>query len=153
MDSPTADRFLFLSRGMLALALLALGVRLARQPGSKLNMATGFALACVTMLAVSPVARGHYFHLLAPAILLVPLWLDLHGRPRAGIILAAIAPLISILHYVLLPYGGRVGLLGFGTAAWLMAAMVLIARADRAAILATGKDLEDSPEAIIGRAA
>ncbi|MFZ1933377.1 MAG: glycosyltransferase 87 family protein [Thermoguttaceae bacterium] len=130
MDSPASDCFLFLSRAMLGLALLALGVRLARQPGNKLNMATGFALACVTMLAVSPVARAHYFLLLAPAILLVPLWLDRHGRPQAGVVMAAIPPVLSVLHYVLLPYGGRVGLLGFGTTAWLMAAMVLIARTD-----------------------
>ena len=130
MDSAAADQFLFVARGLLALALLALGLRLARQPGSKLNTATGFALACVTMLAVSPVARAHYFLLLAPAILLVPLRLDRHGRPRAGVIMAAILPPLSVLHYALLPYGDRIGLLGFGTAAWLMAAMVLIARAD-----------------------
>ena len=72
----------------------------------------------------------HYFLLLAPAILLVPLWLDRHGRPQAGVVMAAIPPVLSVLHYVLLPYGGRVGLLGFGTTAWLMAAMVLIARTD-----------------------
>ncbi len=134
MDSPASDRVLFLSRAMLGLALLALGVRLARQPGNKLNVSTGFALACVTMLAVSPVARAHYFLLLAPAILFVPLWLDRRGRPRAGIVLAAILPVLSILHYALLPYAGRVGLLGFGTTAWLMAAMVLIARTDWAAV-------------------
>jgi len=136
MDSPAADRFLFVSRAMLGLALLALGVRLGREPGNKLNMATGFALACITMLAVSPVARAHYFLLLAPAILLVPLWLDRHGRLRAGIAMAAILPVLSVLHYVLLPYGGRIGLLGFGTAAWLMAAMVLIVRADWATVRA-----------------
>lgn len=136
MDSPASDLCLFFSRAVLATALLALGVRLARKPGNKLNIAMGLALSLVTMLAVSPVARAHYFLLLAPAILLVPLWLDCHGRPRAGIVMAAIPPVLSILHYVLLPYGGRVGLLGFGTAAWLMAAMVLIARADRATVLA-----------------
>jgi hypothetical protein len=154
MDSPASDRFLFLSRAMLGLALLALGVRLARQPGNKLNMATGFALSCVTMLAVSPVARAHYFLLLAPAILLVPLWLDRHGRPRVGVVLAAILPVLSILHYVLLPYGGRVGLLGFGTAAWLMAAMVLIARTDCAAVRAaksSNRGADSMP--ILGRAA
>jgi len=155
MDSPAADRFLFLSRAMLGLALLALGVRLGREPGNKLNMATGFALACVTMLAVSPVARAHYFLLLAPAILLVPLWLDRHGRPRAGVIMAAIPPVLSILHYVLLPYGGRVGLLGLGTAAWLMAAMVLIARADWAMVRAakSGSDQRADSSPILGRAA
>ncbi len=155
MDSPASDRFLFLSRAMLGLTLLALGVQLARQPGNKLNMATGFALSCVTMLAVSPVARAHYFLLLAPAILLVPLWLDRHGRPRAGIVMAAILPVLSILHYILLPYGGRVGLLGFGTTAWLMAAMVLIARTDWATVRAAkAKDARTAASAsILGRAA
>jgi hypothetical protein len=155
MDSPAADRFLFLSRAMLGLALLALGVRLGRKPGNKLNVATGYALACVTMLAVSPVARAHYFLLLAPAVLLVPLWLDRHGRPRAGIVMAAIPPVLSVLHYVLLPYGGRVGLLGFGTAAWLMAAMVLLARTDRAIVRAAkGMDVQPADsETFLGRAA
>jgi hypothetical protein len=155
MDSSVADRFLFLSRAMLGLALLALGVRLGRQPGNKLNMATGFALACVTMLAVSPVARAHYFLLLAPAVILVPLWLDRNGRPRAGVVMAAIPPVLSVLHYALLPYGGRIGLLGFGTAAWLMAAMVLIARTDRAMVRAAkGKDVRKGASApILGRAA
>jgi hypothetical protein len=155
MDSPAADRFLFLSRAMLALALLALGVRLARQPGNKLNTATGFALSFVTMLAVSPVARAHYFLLLAPAILLVPLWLDRHGRPRAGIVMAAILPVLSILHYVLLPYGGRVGLLGLGTTVWLMAAMVLIARTDWKAIRAMNLDNDNAADLApsLGRAA
>lgn len=134
MDSATADRFLFLSRAAIGLALLALGVRLSRETGSRLNMATGFALSCVTMLAVSPVARAHYFLLLAPAVLLVPLWLDRHGRRKAGIVMAAIPPALSILHYVLLSYAGRVGLLGLGVTAWLMAAMVLVARADHAMV-------------------
>jgi hypothetical protein len=155
MDSPASDRFLFISRATFALALLALGVRLARQPGNKLNMATGFALSCVTMLAVSPVARAHYFLLVSPAILLVPLWFDRHSRPRVGLILAAIPPVLSILHYVLLPYGGRVGLLGFGTAAWLMAATVLMARTDWAAVRAaklTGREAVSSAP-ILDRAA
>ena len=47
--------------------------------------------------------------------------------------MAAIPPALSVLHYVLLPYTGRVGLLGLGTAAWLMAALVLMARADQSA--------------------
>ena len=155
MDSAPADRFLLLSRTLLALAMLALGIRLGRKPGNKLNVATGFALACVTMLAVSPVARAHYFLLLAPAILFVPLWLDRHGRPRAGVVMAAILPVLSVLHYVLLPYGGRVGLLGFGTTTWLMAAMVLLARADRVmvqAAQASSSSPADS-KAILSRAA
>jgi hypothetical protein len=155
MDSSAADRFLFLSRAMLGLALLALGIRLGREPGNKLNMATGFALACVTMLAVSPVARAHYFLLLAPAVILVPLWLDRHGRSRAGVVMAAIPPVLSVLHYIVLPYGGRVGLLGFGTAAWLMAAMVLIARTDWAMVHAASRSGAENGDftPILGQAA
>ena len=127
-------------QAMLTLALLALGVRLSRGDGNRLNLAVGFALACVAMLVVSPVARGHYFLLLAPAVLLVPLWLDRCGRRRAGVVMAAIPAVLSILHYVLLPYAGRIGLLGLGTAAWLMAAMVLMARADQSARRVAGLD-------------
>ena len=64
MDAPVAQRLLLFSQAMLALALSALGVRLSRGDGSRLNLAVGFALACVAMLVVSPVARGHYFMLL-----------------------------------------------------------------------------------------
>jgi hypothetical protein len=129
MDQPGAEYALLLARAALALALLALGVRLGQGDGSRLNLATGFVLACVAMLVVSPVARGHYFMLLAPATLLVPLWLDRHDWPRAAAIMALAAPLLPLLHYALLPYAGRIGLLGLGTAAWLMAALVLVARA------------------------
>jgi len=133
MDAPAVQRLLLFCQAMLTLALLALGVRLARGDGSRLNLAVGFALACVAMLVVSPGARGHYYLLLAPAVLLVPLWLQRRGWGRAGAVMAAIPAVLSILHYVLLPYTGRVGLLGMGTAAWLMAALVLMARADQAA--------------------
>jgi len=131
MDSPAVEKVLLASQAILALALLALGVRLARGDGNRLNLAVGFALACAAMLVVSPVARGHYFLLLAPAVLLVPLWLERCGRPRAGLVLAAIPPAFSVLHYVFLPYAGRVGLLGMGTTAWLMATLVVMARTDR----------------------
>lgn len=130
MDSSAAERMLLLARAALGLTLLALCVRLARNGGSRLNLAVGFALSCVGMLAVSPIARGHYFLLLAPAVLLVPIWLECHGRPQLGTLLAAGPPVLSVLHYVLLPYAGRVGLLGLGTAAWLMATMVVMARTD-----------------------
>jgi len=130
MDRPEAEYSLLLARAAMALALLALGTGLARGDGSRLNLATGFALACVAMLVVSPVARGHYFMLVAPATLLVPLWLDRHDWPRAAVIMAVVASVLPISHYALLPYAGRIGLLGLGTAAWLMAALVLMARAD-----------------------
>jgi hypothetical protein len=145
MDRPEAEQALLLARAALGLALLALGARLARGDGGRLNLATGFALACVAMLVVSPVARGHYFMFLAPATLLVPLWLDRHGRPRAAAVMALVAPVLPVLHYVLLPYAGRVGLLGLGTTAWLMAVLLLMARTDHLAppgAAAAGTDLE-----------
>jgi len=121
------------------LALLMLGARLVRGDGNRLNVAVGFVLACVTMLVVSPVGRGHYFNLVAPAVLMVPLWLATHGRPRAAVWMAAIPPVVCLLHYILLPYAGRVGLLGLGITAWLLAAMMLMVRADR-----SGRDAADS---------
>lgn len=127
MDGVVAERCLFLARAAFGLALLVLGVRLERGDGNRLNMAVSFALACVTMLVVSPVSRGHYFMLLAPATLLVPLWLDRRGRPKAATVLAIIPIVLTLLHYLVLPFAGRVGLLGLGTAAWLAAVMVIVA--------------------------
>jgi hypothetical protein len=129
MDSPVAEHLLFVARVAMTLALLALGAVLVRGDGDRLNLATGFAISLVAMLVVSPVARGHYFLLLAPAVLLVPLWLARHGRLRAAMVIAAVPALLSVLHYALLPLGsGRIGLLGMGVTAWLMAIMVLLAR-------------------------
>jgi len=127
MDSPLAERSLLAARLALLLALLVAGIRLGS--GNKLDAAVGFGLACVAMLVVSPVARGHYFMLLAPAVLFLPLWLDRCGQRRAALVMAAVPAALSILHYVLLSQAGRIGLLGLGTAGWLMAALVLVARA------------------------
>jgi hypothetical protein len=127
MDSPLAERSLLAARLALLLALLVTGIRLGS--GNKLDAAVGFGLACVAMLVVSPVARGHYFMLLAPAVLFLPLWLDRCGQRRAALVMAAVPAALSILHYILLSQAGRIGLLGLGTAGWLMAAMVLVARA------------------------
>jgi len=140
---------------MMTLALLALGMRLSRGDGNRLNLAVGFAVACTAMLVVSPVARGHYFLLLAPAVLLVPLWLDRRGWRRTGKVMAAIPPIFSILHYALLPYAGRIGLLGLGTTAWLMAVLVVMARADQSSRQVTdwqaGSSLPSTP--LVGKAA
>ena len=65
MDNPMAERLLMFVRFTILLALLLLGVRLTRGDGNRLTLAVGFSLACVTMLVVSPVGRGHYFNLAA----------------------------------------------------------------------------------------
>jgi hypothetical protein len=98
-----------------------------------MSLAAGFGLACVAMLVLSPVARGHYFMLWVPAVLFLPLWLDQHGLSRAAAAMAVAPAVLTIAHYVLLPVAGRIGLLGIGTTCWLMAAMVLVDRGSRAA--------------------
>ena len=45
--------------------------------------------------------------------------------------MAIIPPILCLFHYALLPQAGRVGLLGLGTTAWLLAALVLLVRTDR----------------------
>ena len=75
--------------------------------------------------------------LFAPAILYLPLWLDRQDRTRAGKIMAVVPAVLLSLHYFFLSFTGRVGLLGLGTAAWLVAACVLILRADRKAAATT----------------
>ena len=68
---------------------------------------------------------------LAPAVLFVPLWLDRLGRRRAAAVLAIVSCVLVLLQYVLMPYVGRIGLLGFGNTGWVMAAMVFLDRISR----------------------
>jgi hypothetical protein len=130
MDRLPVKRLLLGVRASLLLALLSAGVRLGRR-GDCLDQAAGFALACGAVLVLSPISRGHYFMLLLPAVLLLPLWLKRREMTRAAIVMALVPAALSLLHYVLMPYTGRVGLLGLGTTFWLMTALVLV---DRAAV-------------------
>jgi hypothetical protein len=127
MDAQAVEGLLFGVRLAILAALLLTGVRLARQ-GDGLSLAAAISLGCVAMLVVSPVSRGHYFLFFVPGIFFVPWWLHRYsGYPKAWIFAAA--PILMIdLHYFVLPISGRIGLLGFGTLAWLVGAMVLIAR-------------------------
>jgi hypothetical protein len=84
----------------------------------------------MAMLVVSPVSRGHYFMLVCPAVIFVPWWLDLRGRFRTAVVLALAPVLLIDMHYALMPFATRVGLLGLGISVWLLAAMAVIARAD-----------------------
>jgi hypothetical protein len=132
MDAPSVNTSLLLVRLTLLLALMLAGIRLGMNGHVPLSLAAGFGLACVALLVVSPVARNHYFVLLTPAVLFVPMWFDRLGGRRAATVLAIVPGVLILLQYALLPYVGRVGLLGLGTTAWLLAAMVLTVRACRA---------------------
>jgi hypothetical protein len=127
MDAPAVGHILLAVRLTVLIALLLTGVRLARQ-GDGLSLATALGLGCVAMLVVSPISRGHYFLLFVPGILFVPWWCRCRGGSRAAWGLAAAPIAIIDLHYFILPVSGRLGLLGLGTVAWLLAAMRAVAR-------------------------
>lgn len=134
MDAPSVNTTLLFVRIALLAALLLVGLRLGAGGAAPIGQAAGFGLACAVMLVVSPVARNHYFVIMAPAVLFVPLWLSQMGRRRSAMILALVPGVLIVLQYVLLPYVGRIGLLGLGTTGWVMAAMVLMDRTSRSAL-------------------
>ena len=155
MDAASVNTTLLFVRLTLLAALMLVGLRLGFGGGTLIDQAAGFGLACAVMLVVSPVSRNHYFVLLAPAVLFIPLWLNHRGCRRAAMILALVPGLLIFLQYILLPYVGRVGLLGLGTTGWVMAAMVLMDRASRSApsdVLALNTT-DRRPETMLGEAA
>ena len=82
------------------------------------DRAAGFGLACAATLLISPLAWGHYYMNLAPAIFFAALLTAWNGRVRSAWILA-IAPAILIwIHYLFLHQVAPLGALGLGTTAW-----------------------------------
>ncbi len=92
MDAPLVGGLLTAVR----LAIVALAGLLTWHCGlrrDRLTLAAAFGLACVATLIVSPISRAHYYLLLLPAVLLLPLWCEcaamrgsrgaLPGFPRA----------------------------------------------------------------------
>jgi hypothetical protein len=136
MDAASVNTSLLVVRLTLLLTLGIVGWRVGRSYPTSLSLAAGFGLACAALLVVSPVARNHYFVLLAPAVLFVPLWFDDLGRRRWATVLAIVPCVLILLQYIFLPYVGRIGLLGLGTTAWVMAVMVLMVRACRVSTIA-----------------
>ena len=136
MDSFQAGTILLVLRLLILAALGAVGIRLGVR-GDALSIATAFGLACVTMLVVSPVARMHYFMLVAPAMLYLPLWLDRQNYAWTAKIMAVVPIVLVNLQYVFLSQAGRVGLLGLGTTLWLLTAFALIARGSAATAAAS----------------
>jgi hypothetical protein len=104
---------------LVLLVLVALGASLR---GDELGQAAAYGLASLAILLVSPLAWGHYYVLTLPAVLCVPLWLARRGYPLAAKVLAAGLPVLTWMHYVLMPWCGPIGLLGLGTLLWFLAA-------------------------------
>src|SRR5262249_43436315 len=93
--------------------LVAVGLALRRR-GSALDQATAYSLAICATLVVSPLAWGHYYMALAPAVLLVPLWLFDHGLPRLAQVASVVPPILCWSYYVAMDYTGALGILGLG---------------------------------------
>jgi hypothetical protein len=130
MDAPLVGRLLLAVR----LAIVVLAGWLTWQSGlrrDRLTITAAFALACVATLVVSPISRAHYFVLLLPAALFVPLWFERAGQARLARVLAWVPVALVVSHYLAVSWVGRVGMLGIGTAGWFTVsavAMIVIER-------------------------
>lgn len=121
MDHPAAQAALKVARLGLLVLLLAAGWRLAAL-GTVFDVATAFGLACAATLLISPLSWAHHYTVLLPALLTAPLWQLSNGRPRLALNLAIAAFSLLAIHYALLDWAGRAGLLGIGTAVWFVVA-------------------------------
>jgi hypothetical protein len=111
-------------QAVLAALLLVLGSTPRRDDLA--GQAAGFGLACLAMLVFSPVAWTHYYPVLTPALLAVPLWLDRRGHPGWARASAAAPAVLVWSHYLAKPWVGPLGLLGLGTTAWILAVTVAL---------------------------
>jgi len=127
MTSPAVTKTVLAIRVLLCLLLIPVGWRMAVR-GGPLGAAAAFGMACMAMLIVSPIARGHYFMLEWPAVLFVSLWLWKHRGSRKALLAAGIPALLSVMHYVFMTFPQMfgplksgtllLGTLGIGTALW-----------------------------------
>ncbi len=127
MTSPAVTQTVLAIRALLCLLLIPVGWRMAVR-GGPLDAAAAFGMACMAMLIVSPVARGHYFMLEWPAVLFVSLWLWKNRGSRKALLGAVIPALLSVMHYVFMTFPQMfgplksgtllLGTLGIGTTLW-----------------------------------
>ena len=148
MDAPLVSQILLAVRGLALVALLGVALRAGRSR-DPLLWGVALGLACVATLVVSPVARGHYYVLFLPAVLFVPLWLLECGQRRQALRAALIPAALVALHYVLLKYAGRIGVLGIGTTIWYFAECARVIFGHEASRAAADGDLRlhDLPRA------
>jgi hypothetical protein len=132
MDAPIVDALLVAARVAAGCLLLVVGYRMARA-GDRLGQTAGFGLACVLTLIVAPIARGHYYVMLLPAVVFAGAWLLEARHPRLAVGFALAPVLLVVTHYAVLAAAGRVGLLGIGTTLWYAATCAALLRLGRSA--------------------
>ena len=115
----TTRTIVLAAQALMAALLFVIGTFPRRVDPS--GQVAGFGLACVGTLLLSPVAWSHYFLMMIPAVLAVPLWLDLRGHPSAARVLAVAPAALVLTHYLAKSLVGPLGLLGLGTSAWFLA--------------------------------
>ena len=120
----STQRLVKVGQGIFLLLLLGLAVAPGR--GDKLGQAVGFAMACVGMLLVSPVAWTHYYMMVLPAALVVPLWLWRRGHLGVSRVMAIMPVVLVWSHYLAKRSAGSIGLLGLGTSAWFLAICAVV---------------------------
>jgi hypothetical protein len=124
-DSSAATAALLAAR-LAILAVVALAAVRAGRSGNPLVSLCAFGLALMATLAVSPVARTHYFLLIAPAVLAMPWFLHVTGRRRLAWWLAWTPTALVMPQYFWPLATGRVGWLGLGVTAWLIVGASLL---------------------------
>lgn len=126
-DLPLVNRIVPVICGLALMILLVAAVRVGRE-AELTGQGAAFGLACVASLIVSPVSRGHYFVLLLPAVLFVPMWLLQRGRNRAAFWMAVIPVALSLFHYSFLEIAGRRGVMGICITLWFFAACAMLTK-------------------------
>ncbi len=121
MDNGVVMGLLLVIRIGALLALLACSV-IAAVRRDRLALLAAYGLALVATFIVSPVARGHYFLLWIPGVLFLSLWLARQQQGGIARKFAFWAVGLCAVHYVLLDFAGRIGVLGIGTTIWFFLA-------------------------------
>ena len=131
------------------LTVLALGstVVILGRRGSRLDLALLMGIGCVGTLVVSPVSRGHYFVMLGPILLFVPVWLRTVGYRGVADLTPFIPAAACLAHYLGLEFTGRIGLLGMTTSFWLWAVLARVLAA-RTSVPTTALRIVDEPATI-----
>ena len=130
-DHPAILLTTTVARWLILAFFLATAIKLSssrRTLGTLQAAAVVFGLSCVATLVFSPVAWGHHFVQGMPGWIAIPAWFYLRGHGRSAYLFALVPAVLILAHYILMSFTAPLGLLGFGTTAWLLCACVCLWR-------------------------